>query len=290
MDTTDIETFLALVEAGSVLRAAEALGVSRATVRRRLEALEAEVGRPVLERQGERLELTPEGKLLLREGPSVVGATRRLQSALRQVGAATIEGTLTVAFPSGWPGAVFTQFARKLADQWPRLRVEGRFTDDPAGELSQGADLALVVGERPGEPWGSRRLVDYEERAVVHPRYVQREGLPRSVEELQRHRLMAAGSEAWPLRRGGRLRVEPTVMVNDLSVLADAVDEGLGIALLPLTTVPERWQPVLPTLVGGRRVLWLANAPDSRWSPSVRGFGDALAGILEVVPLVGEAP
>ncbi|MFM2421451.1 MAG: hypothetical protein RL385_6174, partial [Pseudomonadota bacterium] len=138
MNHDDLTTFLALVKAGSVLGASRGLGLSRATVRRRLEALEKALDCPLMEREGEALALTPAGQLLLREGPALLGAAKRLEAALKQV-SADVSGTLTVAMLSGLPGPLFTSFARELAARWPALHVVGLFTPDPLAELSREA-------------------------------------------------------------------------------------------------------------------------------------------------------
>lgn len=283
METSQIAAFLELVKTGSVLGAAASLDVSRATVRRRLEALEAEVGRPLFEREGDQVVLTRVGRLLEREGPAFLGAGKRLEGALRQLAAEPVSGVLTVAMPNGLPGGFFVPFAAELAQRWPNLQVLAEFCADPLEALKLGADVAIIVGARPPRPWVARLLVELSERAVAHRSYIERRGLPRSLPELATHRLLCWATSdrpgaAWPLLKGGSVTVTPSLVVNDLEQLQRCVEGALGIAVLPVAVSSQPgMQPVLPMVLGGKRRIWLASGAAGRWSPSVRAFGKALA-------------
>jgi len=295
MEIAEITAFLELVKAGSVLAAARNLKVSRATIRRRVEALEEAIGRPLFERHRDDVVLTRVGRLLEREGAPLLGATRRLEAALKQVGAEAVAGTLTVAMLNGLPGTLLATFALELAERWPKLQVVALFTPDPLAELERDADIAITSGDRPGEPWRARLLADFEERAYAHRSYVERTGLPRALSDLPAHRLLSWSTPdrdptQWPLRRGGAHRLQPALTTNDLRSLLDCVDGGLGIGLIPVRHQSIREVvPVLPTILGRRRRFWLASAAASRWSPAVQAFGSALASFLAAT-LVGTSP
>jgi DNA-binding transcriptional LysR family regulator len=285
MEIAEVAAFLELVKTGSVLAAAKNLSVSRATIRRRLEALEREIGRPLFERHRDEVVLTRVGRLLEQEGASLLGAARRLEGALKQVGAEAVSGTLSVAMPSGLPGTLFTAFARELAERWPKLQVVGLFTPDPLAELERDADIAITTGDRPGEPWVARLLREFEERALAHRSYVERSGLPRSLTELGEHRLLSWATPdreptCWPLRRGGTHPIQPALTTNDLRGLHECIEAGLGIGLVPFQADVPGLQLVMPAILGRRRRFWLASSAASRWSPTVRAFGQALASFL----------
>ncbi len=287
MEITEVATFLALVKTGSILAAAAEMKVSRATIRRRLETLERGVGSPLLERHGDKIALTHAGRLLEREGTALVGSARRIESALRQAaGADAASGTLSVAMPIGLPGPLFATFARQLADRWPNLHTLALFSGDPLEELERGSDVAIVSGNRPRAPWVARLLAEYDERAFADQAYVEKAGSPRTLADLREHRLLGWLTRdhdvaQWPLRRGGVHEVVPALVTNDFRGVHDCVHAGLGIGLLSAQAERGTLREVLPTIVGTRRRFWLATAPASRWSPTVRTFGRALATFLE---------
>jgi LysR family transcriptional regulator, regulator of abg operon len=67
-----LRAFVAVCEAGSFASAAAASGESRMRLTRRVDALERDLGVQLLNRSETGVDLTPAGRLLLREGPSVV--------------------------------------------------------------------------------------------------------------------------------------------------------------------------------------------------------------------------
>ncbi|WP_394836298.1 LysR family transcriptional regulator [Pendulispora rubella] len=285
MELEEVAAFLALVEAGSVFRAAKNMKISRATFRRRLEALEENIGQRLYERERDKIVLTRAGRLLEQEGPLLLGSARRLTDALKQTGTETVSGKLWIAMPIGLPDELLAAFAREIAERWPRLRVVSHFSADPLSELERDADMAITAGNRPRAPWVSRSIAQFEEYAVAHRSYVERAGLPRSLEELRQHRLLSQQAPdvdpaRWPLRGGGTHRVQPSLTVNDLGNLLACVNAGIGIGLLPTGNATSELRTVLPEIIGRRRRFWLASAPAGRWSPAVRAFSEALVTFL----------
>ena len=67
---------------------------------------------------------------------------------------------------------------------------------------------------------------------------------------------------------------------NDLRGVHECIEAGLGIGLVPFQADRPGVHVVLPAVLGRRRRFWLASAAASRWSPTVRAFGQALASFL----------
>lgn len=64
MQTTQLENFLMIIECGSINKAAQKLFMSQPTLSQQLKQLEEEVGTELFKREGRKLALTPEGKVL----------------------------------------------------------------------------------------------------------------------------------------------------------------------------------------------------------------------------------
>ena len=77
MNLSALQTFLAIVETGSLVRASERLHVTQSTVTMRLKALEAELGQTVLNRQKSGVTLTPAGTKLLTYAQIMTGLWRQ---------------------------------------------------------------------------------------------------------------------------------------------------------------------------------------------------------------------
>ena len=150
MDTGNLKVFIQIAEAGSVQGAARKLGLSRSALRRRVDALEAEVGAPLLHRDPTGVRLTAAGLVTLAEGKALLESVNGL---LANAQAAEREGwgTLRVIQPLGLPLAmqVNTLLAAHLA--LPRQRIIIRQVEDPLGNLNEPFELMLhgcAVGPR----------------------------------------------------------------------------------------------------------------------------------------------
>ncbi|GAB4534317.1 MAG: hypothetical protein Tsb0020_49910 [Haliangiales bacterium] len=77
-DLDEVRAFRAVVVAGSVKAAAEALAMPRSTLRRRLAALEQRVGVSLLWTDAAGVHPTPAGRVLMREGEAIIDAYQTL--------------------------------------------------------------------------------------------------------------------------------------------------------------------------------------------------------------------
>ena len=260
MDLEELRAFLAVAEAGSFLAAATSLRMPRATLRRRIDQLEARAGVLLVDRTRDGVALTEAGKLLAARGRMMVQESNALLQSVREAGAEPA-GVLRILAPLGLPPHVIPPLLR-IARKYPRLAFRLHFSEDPIGGLMENVDLAFHFGDTsPAGPWVSRELTRVRVRLVASPEYLARRGNPQSVAELAHHDLLAwesAGEDGrtWPLLRGGTFPVEPTVTSADIHLIRDLAAAGQGIALapdamIPVPTLPEgALVPVLEDVVG----------------------------------------
>jgi DNA-binding transcriptional LysR family regulator len=282
VDLDETRTLLALADARSVSGAAERLGVSRATVRRRLAALEGRVGVSLARSTEAGVELTAAGALYARHAG---GPVRELDAIGRLAERAGQDptGCLDVAMPVGASRRLGPLFVRRLLDAWPDLRVRLRATPDPVSHLDSGADAALTLTL----PATGELVVQAIGRITTglygSPAYVARAGKPRSLSDLTQHALMhtildgdgdpqtlAERDEAtWPLRDGGDVRVTPRILSTDNEFIQACVADGLGIAILP-TYLGADLVPLLPRVVGNASTVWAVTTHAGAHLPRVR--------------------
>lgn len=264
MDLEELRAFLDVARTGSFLAAAESLGVSRTTLRRRVEALEARAGVPLLKSTRTGILLTEAGEVLAQRGRIMMQETSALLASIREVGQAPA-GLLRVVMPVGLPPHLLTPLFGLLRTTYPLLRVHARFSDDPLGESLDHVDMAVHFGEdAPKGPWLSHEVMRLREGLLASTDYLRRRGTPRSVEELRGHELFswaAPGEDAclWPMRGGVSFRVEPALIATDIHWLRFCCISGQGIGLVPGVELAdpsgaeELLVPVLPDVVGRER-------------------------------------
>ena len=230
----DLKYLLATVQAGSYSLAAVELGVNRTTVARRIEALEAQLGSPLLENSSAGYTLTEQGQQALKSARQLEEEINRLESQLTQ-SEEVLRGSLRVAAPLGL-GPEFMQELAAFSFQYPEIRLELINTLDPVSSLNQRtADVAITVGhELPDHISGS--LISELERALYASKnYLQQ--YPAAL-RFSEHRWIGWGKDMphTQVAKWMQHNLETTTTiaahVNSWHALRAAVEEGIGIAHL----------------------------------------------------------
>ena len=266
MDLEELRAFLTVVETGSFLAAERSLNVPRATLRRRVDSLEARAGVALLNRTRLGVGPTEAGAVLAARGRLMVLEAAALVSSIRELGKEP-SGTLRVLLPVGLPPQALVALFAAMRQGYPRLAIHARFSDDPVGGLLDDVDLAVHFGDRsPPGPWVSYEVLRVREWLIAHADYLARRGTPSSLDDLADHDLLsweAPGEDprAWPLLSGGVLAVAPVLVATSVHLLRQCVLGGHGIALLPDALLPDpgvgpgELVPLLDGVVGRERAV-----------------------------------
>jgi DNA-binding transcriptional LysR family regulator len=297
MDLNGLRAFLAVIDAGSFLGAAEALTISRSTIRRRIEALEEAAGTPLLVRERQGIEPTEASLLLAERGKRMVQEVSALLASLGEVGDQPA-GVLRVMLPVGLPPQVILGLLTQLRARLPQLRFRIKMSANPLSGLLDDVDLAFYIGTAsPQGPWISHSLMIVRERLLAHRGYLARHGLPAQVTDLRQHSLLAWDSSdtdpsVWPTVSAGNLRVEPRVITTDAHLLHQLALQQLGIAFLP--DIPAPWfgipqtdlLPVLPAEVHRERRLRVVVPEALAQIPRIKAVLSLLVEHLMLLPVL----
>ena len=288
IDTLDwrlLQVFLVAAEAGSLGRAAAALGDSQPTLSRRLAELAAALGQALFER-------SPRGLSPTAAGSALLGPARRMQQQTRQMAlamerhAGTLAGTVRVTASEMVSQHLLLPALRPLREQHPEIQIELAPGDGVADLLRREADVAVRMF-RPREPaLIARRLADLPLGLYAHRDYLARHGKVMPASLAQHHWIGAdKGDET---RRGFAQAGHPVAreffaIRTDHSALAwQAVCEGLGIGV-GLRQVAERNADlvrVLADIAIPPMACWLVVHRELRGTPRLRAVADALAAAL----------
>lgn len=189
MDWNDAKHFLAVAREGQVLAAARRLGLSQATLSRRVAALEKAVGARLFERSTRGATLTDAGRLFLgtaeRVEAEMLTAMERLSAA-----EAAPTGTVRIAAPDGFGSAYLAPRLGELAARYPALRVQIVPLTRSFSLSQREADVAVMVGRPTKGRLRARVLSDYTLGLYATPGYLAAHGTPAAVEDLAAHRLV----------------------------------------------------------------------------------------------------
>lgn len=274
MDLNQLKALVAVIGAGSLHQAAKHCSVSRSTLRVRLDALEAAVGRPLLVRTHRGVLPTEFGQRYLEQAQRVLDETEMLAS-LAANDAKHPQGTLRIKSEVGTLVKPVSLFVAMVQARYPDLRIHLSLQEDPIRSLTQDVDLILFFGRTlPVGPYSTVTLGEFPIQAVASRDYLERRGRPLNVADLSQHTLLTwrqSGDEdtGWPLVSGGSIGVDSLFCTNSHLHLRVLAVDGLGIALLPnpdLASLNPMWntlEVVLPDQIGRMEYL-TALIPEAR--------------------------
>ncbi len=242
MDWDKLRIFHAAADAGSFTKAGDTIGLSQSAVSRQVGALEAELRVPLFHRHARGLILTEQGELLYRTAREVIQKLEQTRAKLadsREKPNGELRVTANVSFGTHW----LTPRLGEFMDMFPDIQVQLILSDDELDLAMREADVALRLRQPQQGDLIQRRLFTVHFHAFASAEYVKRHGTPRSVEELDSHRLLTWGGELpmylrdtnllETVGREARNPRRPALIINNLSAIIRAVRAGLGIAVVP---------------------------------------------------------
>lgn len=281
----DLRTFLAVVQAGSLSKAAAALQITQPTVGRRLDRLEEIFGAPLIRRTSQGCEPTERGR-------SVVPLVERMRDAadgVARVASSTVndlEGVVRIAVGDLMARHIARHLPELLANA-PQLRIEVLSGLDFV-RLERGeADLAMRTRAPEGDQWVARpmhssRYAVYGSLAYVdaHPAAFEDEARWSACSWISFERGHETGSDRF-LR--ARLTKPPAVAFSNSLLILEAAACGAGLALLPtwLGDDEPRLRRVSAPLEGFSISGFLVIHPSARRLRRVRWVASRLVELFE---------
>lgn len=234
MDIDEMKAIVALRTQGSLLAAADSLQMSRTTLRRKLESLEARADVRLLERTRRATLLTPAGEALATHCENLLTQSNAALQAVREIGNNS-SGFSRVIMPVGMPPQIVSGLFFGLRNLYPEFEVLAEFHEDPVGEMVNDYDIVLAYLD--GDPAGdflTEPLFRVRERALASAGYAERNGLPTTLEDLRNHTLInwcspGLDSRCWPLLNGGSFLVQPGASTANLQIVHEIVVSGEAI-------------------------------------------------------------
>lgn len=238
-DLTTMALFAAVVEKRSFTAAAASSGMAKATVSRRIAALEARLGVRLLQRTTRSVVTTDEGRRLYEQCCRVVASAKEATDVLNDTGGRP-RGVLRVSAPVAFAHLHLTSAVVEFLRRHPDIELQLLPRSGPSNLFEQEIDVAIRVGTSQDSSLLARRLATDTVVAVAAQSYLRAHGVPRSLRDLENHVVLRLSWEAqqpgW--RSGGRsrtaaFRFHGNLVSSDAGVIRDAAASGLGVAILP---------------------------------------------------------
>ena len=266
MDWDKLRIFNAAAEAGSFTHAGDTLNMSQSAVSRQVSALEQELGVPLFHRHARGLILTEQGELLASTAKEVMmklEATRAKLVDSKGQPSGDLRVTTTVGLGSSWLASRVNEFL----DLYPRIHLELILSDDEIDVGMRKADVAIRLRPPTQPDLVQRKLFTVHFHVFASVDYIARFGQPKSADELDDHRIINIGDNTpsylrdlnWLITAGRKSsdKRQPVLTINNVVAIKRAVQQGVGIAMLPdyiidpdsglVTVLPEADVPSFET-------------------------------------------
>lgn len=222
----ELETFVRIVDAGSITEAAEQLGVAKSGVSRRLRGLEKRLGARLLNRTTRRSSLTDAGRAYYEGAVRVLADFEELDQSVAQQEAA-LEGRLRLALPLSFGLCHLSPAIEAFAREHPGLALQLDFSDHVVNLVEGGFDLAIRISKLKDSSLQARRICPVRLLYCASPAYLREKGAPQSPADLQHHDFLRYDAGDSP--RIGRTRMS----ANNGDFLVDMAIAGHGVILTP---------------------------------------------------------
>lgn len=182
-----LRTFLLVAELGSFSAAARRLGLARSTVTTQIQALEGEVGAPLLNRSTRHVSLTADGQRFAERAGVLVEGLEELTSEFRQR-AGRVAGRLHVQMTESIANTLVLPRLPEFLRSHPDLILRVSLSERAPDLAEEGIDCALRLSAEKDSAYRFRRFGQVSFVMAASPGYLARQGMPRHPNDLRRHR------------------------------------------------------------------------------------------------------
>jgi len=235
----EITTFTAVVDAGSFVKAADRLNMSKAAVSRHLVDLETRLGVRLLHRTTRKLSLTEEGGLFYGRCKEIL---ETIESAENEITSYTddVSGHIRINAP-------FSFGIRKLAPLWgifhqkyPKVTLDVVLSDRLVDVVDEGYDIAIRIAALSNSTMVSKKLTVTRIVLCASPKYLKEHSTPKKPADLVNHQVINysywAGKEEWSFNgpKGKEsVNIKPFMQTNNGDTCLVAALANQGIVLQP---------------------------------------------------------
>ncbi|HUA79849.1 MAG TPA: LysR family transcriptional regulator [Dyella sp.] len=239
-----MHTFVRVAELASFTKAADSLGLPKASASTAVQQLEAQLGTQLLHRTTRSVQMTHDGQRFYERCKDVLADLDELNSMFQQAPQA-LSGRLRVDMNSGMIKHVVAHLPQFLREH-PRIQIELSSSDRRVDVVAEGFDCVVRVGALTDSslivrPLGHLRIVN-----CASPAYLQQRGMPQTLEDLAHHQLIHYVSTlgqrplGFEYMEGSECRYAPmqgVLTVNSIEAYEAGCVAGLGIIQVPRSGV-----------------------------------------------------
>lgn len=236
-----MQSFVRVAELASFTKAADSLGLPKASVSTSIQQLESLLNTRLLHRTTRKVQLTQDGQVYYERCKDLLADMDELEGLFQQ-GASNLTGRLRVDMPSNMAKMRVIPRLPELLAQHPQLQVEISSTDRRVDVIREGFDCVVRVGKLSDSSLIARPLGKLELLNCVSPDYIAQFGTPQTLDDLANHQLvhyvttLGSKSPGFEYTDQGEVKfiaMTGNITVNNSDAYSAACLAGFGIAQIP---------------------------------------------------------
>jgi len=288
-----MQIFQRVAQLGSFIRTAEQLGLPKTSVSEAVQQLETQLNVRLLNRTTRRVELTQDGNNYYQRCVELLADFDDLQQLFQQQ-PEQLKGVLRIDMPTNLAREAVIPALPEFLAQHPQLHIQLSSTDRRVDLIAEGFDAVIRIGQLTSSSLIARPLALLPQVNCVSPAYLQKFGMPETLDDLNSHNLvfysqqLAGKPDGFEYRQDGKIRFLPmsgAITVNNAEAYTAACLAGLGIIQLPEVAVRQlvlqgKLVQVLPEYQAAAMPISVLYAHRRQLSRRLKVFIDWLQGLI----------
>ncbi|MBP2171402.1 DNA-binding transcriptional LysR family regulator [Erwinia toletana] len=287
-----LQTFVRIVESGSLSAAASQIGTSQPTISRRLQSLEQLLGVKLIQRTTHTMKLTDDGERCYRQAYKLIEHWQIMEDEVSAVRDEPV-GVLRVRAPHAFGQ---DQLIAPLADylqRYPQVSVEWTLNDHSPDFIAEGVDCAIHVGAATDPAVVAVLLAEVPRIVVAAPSLLARYAAVHEVADLAQFPWLALNSfyrnevtlSHISSEQVYRFAITPRLSTDSLYAVRKAALDGMGAAMVSAWVVQDdlrqgHLQQLLPQWQAAPLPIYLLYPYASYYPARLRKFLELMKAVM----------
>jgi DNA-binding transcriptional LysR family regulator len=291
-----LRLFNIVAQTRNITEASYILQMSQSALSRQMKALEHELGVKLFLRNSDGISLTKAGNRLYSSVQVLASDISKTHNQLLQdmdVPSGRLNVTATNAFGALWVAPRMSKF--KIA--YPEISVALSLRDSEPRVTNFNSDVEVRMTPSSSQDDVQIKLADCKYKIFASKDYLKVNGLPKTTNELDDHKIISYGEDAQPpidrhrlnwlltIGKENKRPRKPILEVSSIYGIAKATEVGMGIASLPDWMEFEMIEltEILPQLEGPKMSISLCYNYELRNDSRIKAFKDFMLQEAEVI-------
>ena len=241
MDLNEILIFTRVIEMGSFTAAGKRMGITKATVSRKVADLEARLGVRLLNRTTRQLHLTEIGQAFYHRCSKLI---IDLNDAQEQVNTRTeqVKGKLKVIMPIELGQLLLGRFTGHFMQRYPDVDLDVELTNRQINMIQEGIDVHIRIGLGQDSNQIARYLGSSKKILVATPQYLHKNKQIKQPQDLVDHECVVINmpgdtDQSWHFSKDKTklaIQIKGSLHCNNVTFAKEAILSGIGVGYLPL--------------------------------------------------------